>query len=89
MGKLKHSGDTLGSENHLWVMTFDPKLKDIEFWEPMTNRSYKLCDRIEFPDILKKYMKGEVNTLQEIQDLIKQKTAKEKVEKAKEGKKIY
>ena len=64
-------------------MTLDPKFKDVDFWEPMNNKHYKLCDRIEFPEIMRKYMKGELDTLFSIQDAIRKRTAKEKVLKAK------
>lgn len=86
MGKLKHGGDTIASENHIWVMTIDPRFKDVEFWEPMANRSYKLCDRIEFSDILRKYMSGKHDTMMDIMIDLKKKTAKEKSEKIVESK---
>lgn len=89
MGKLKLGGDTIASENHIWVMTIDPRFKDVEFWEPMNNRSYKLCDRIEFSDILRKYMSGKHDTMMDIQIDIKKKTAKEKSEKIIESKKLF
>jgi|LauGreDrversion4_2_1035121.scaffolds.fasta_scaffold249345_2 hypothetical protein len=83
MGRLKYSGESASNANHFWIMTLDPKFKDVDFWEPMNNKHYKLCDRIEFPEIMRKYMKGELDTLFSIQDAIRKRTAKEKVLKAK------
>ena len=89
MGKLKHHGESASSANHFWVMTLDPRFKDVDFWEPMNNKHYKLCGRIEFSDIMRKYMKGECDTLQMILDLIKKRTAKEKVVVAKQDSTYY
>lgn len=88
MGRLKFSGESSSNANHFWVMTLDPKFKDIDFWEPMNNKHYKLCNRIEFPDIMRKYMKGEIDTTQMILDLIKKRTAKDKVAKNNNDSKI-
>jgi len=80
MGKLKHSDDSSSnSANHFWVMTIDVNFKDIEFWDAINCKHYSLCDRIEFPDIMKTFMKGEIDSLQQIHDLIKKRTAKNKL----------
>lgn len=79
MGRLKYSGESSANANHFWIMTIDPRFKDVDFWEPMNNKHYKLCNRFEFPDIMRKYMKGELETLHAIQDVIKKRLAKEKV----------
>ena len=78
MGRLKHSGDSSSSANHFWVMTLDPKFRDVDFWEPMNNKHYRLCNRIEYNDIMRKYMKGELESQQQISDAIKKRNTKDK-----------
>ena len=58
-------------------MSFERNFKDIYFWEPMTNKKYVMKNRVQFPDILKKYFKGAYNKEEEIQiDLMKKKKKK-------------
>ena len=57
LGTLK-GGETGSSVYHLFLMTFDTNFKDVDFWEPMNNKTYKLVDRVAQPDILKDFFKG-------------------------------
>lgn len=79
MGRLKYSGESANNANHFWVMTLTPNFKDVDFWDPMNSKHYTMCDRVEFPDIMRTYMKGEFDNSQSILDMIKKRTAKDKV----------
>jgi len=62
----------------MWVMSFDEKtFKNIYFWEPMSGRKYTLKNRVQYPDLLKKYFKGEWDIEQDIQLELKKKRKKQ------------
>ena len=57
-------------------MSFENNFEDIFFWEPMTNKKYVLKNRVQYPDILKKYLKGYYDKEERIQVDLKQKKKK-------------
>ncbi len=57
-------------------MSFENNFEDIFFWEPMTNKKYVLKNRVQYPDILKKYLKGHYDKEERVQVDLKQKKKK-------------
>jgi hypothetical protein len=76
-GTLK--GENQNSVNNLqfWVMSFDEKnFTDIYFWEPMGGKKYTLKNRVQYPDLLKKYFKGEFKIEEDVFKELKKKRKK-------------
>ncbi len=64
-GTLK--GDISSSNTkHFWIMTIENNFEDITFWEPMSSKKYVMKNRVRYPKILKKYMKGDFSKEKEI-----------------------
>ena len=68
MGTLKVNN---GKERfHFWVMAFSSDLKDVNFYEPLTCKIYRLKNRIKYPEMLWLYLRGGFMNVNEINKVI-------------------
>ncbi len=75
-GTLKGDNPLSNTNLHFWVMSFERNFNDIYFWEPMTNKKYILKNRVVYPDMLKKFFKGQYNSEEDIFNELRKKRKK-------------